>query len=128
MSEVALIDPGAIGGLVAAWLCQDKDHDVKVCARTFIPSLNLDTPYGKIEAYPRVLTKPQQARPVDWAMVATKAYDSESAAHADRQAGRRLEIDLRNGVIVRLGHKHGISTPFNEMAVDVLTSVSPNPA
>ena len=42
---------------------------------------------------------------------------------ADRLAGRTMEIDARNGVIVRLGEKHGIATPLNRMAVAVLGSV-----
>lgn len=293
MPKIALIGPGAIGGLVAGWLCQDKNNDVGICVRTPIRRLCLSTPYGNFEAQPEVLNEKQQASPVDWVMVTTKAYDSGSAAawfpglvddhtlvaiiqngvdhvdrfsawlpkehilpvmidcptervepeeiqqrgaasmvvpdsgmgtafaklfaqtkidvktdpdfltvvwrklcinaagavnalilepariahnphaasvmrslvketitvgkaegasldddladeviriyqgqpadsinslHADRLAGRHMEIGLRNGVIVRLGRKHGISTPFNEMAVKLLESVSPDPA
>ncbi|KKB78316.1 hypothetical protein VW35_11820 [Devosia soli] len=40
--------------------------------------------------------------------------------HADRLAGNRLELDARNGVIVRLGRQHGISTPMNELLVTLL--------
>ena len=36
-------------------------------------------------------------------------------------AGRPLELDLRNGVIVRLGRRHGIDAPCNEMAVALLS-------
>jgi 2-dehydropantoate 2-reductase len=293
MRKIALIGPGAIGGLVAAWLCQDDSNQVTVCARTPIRHLQLDTPGGMIEAHPTVLTRPEQDSVVDWILVATKAYDSDSAAawfsglldedtrvavlqngvdhverfseylpaerilpvvvdcpterveperirqhgpatlivpesntaraftalfsrteidastnedfvtvawrklcinaagavnaltleparishdthaemvmrrlvleavavgraegaklddsiadgvvyhyqnvpgdsvnslHADRLGARPMEIDLRNGVIVRLGRRHGISTPFNEMAVALLKSVSPIPA
>jgi 2-dehydropantoate 2-reductase len=39
---------------------------------------------------------------------------------ADRLAGRRTEIDARNGIVVRLGRKHGIRTPCNEMAVALI--------
>ena len=39
---------------------------------------------------------------------------------ADRMAGRPMEIDARNGVIVRMGKKHGIATPTNSMAVALL--------
>jgi 2-dehydropantoate 2-reductase len=46
--------------------------------------------------------------------------DSVNSLLADRQAGRPMEIDIRNGVIVRLGAKHGVATPFNEMAVALL--------
>lgn len=289
MPRIALIGPGAIGGLVAAWLCQDDRNQVTVCARTPIRRLEVETPAGTIQAHPAVLTRPEQGLVADWILVATKAYDSGSAAawfsgllgedtriailqngvdhverfsehlpaerilpvvvdcptervdperirqrgpatmvvpesasgsaftelfartqidattdkdfvtvawrklcinaagavnaltlepariahnphaemvmrklvleavavgraegaklddsiadevvnhyqnapgdlvnslHADRLAGRPMEIDLRNGVIVRLGRRHGISTPFNEMAVALLTSVS----
>lgn len=290
MPGITLIGPGAIGGLVAAWLCQRGDLEVTVCVRTPIRKLKLESPYGIIEAHPQVLTSPSQAIPADWVLVATKAYDSTAAAtwftsllddktriaiiqngvdhverfsawlapqkilpviidcptqrtdaetihqrgpatmtvpdsalgaaftnlfentgitattdpdflsvawrklcinaagavnaltlepariahnrhaasvmrklvretiavgqaegakldenlaeevvrlyqgmpadsvnslHADRLAGRRMEVNLRNGVIVRLGRKHGIATPFNEMAVDLLESLDP---
>jgi 2-dehydropantoate 2-reductase len=46
--------------------------------------------------------------------------DSVNSLLADRMAGRLMETDARNGVIVRLGEKHGIATPFNRMAVTVL--------
>jgi 2-dehydropantoate 2-reductase len=50
--------------------------------------------------------------------------DSVNSMLADRLAGRRMEIDARNGVIVRLGEKHGIATPLNRMTVAVLTAVA----
>jgi 2-dehydropantoate 2-reductase len=50
--------------------------------------------------------------------------DSVNSLLADRLAGRLMEIDARNGVIVRLGEKHGIETPLNRMAVVVLEAVS----
>ena len=46
--------------------------------------------------------------------------DSVNSLHADRVAGRPLETDARNGVIVRLGRKHGIATPLNQMIVALL--------
>lgn len=46
--------------------------------------------------------------------------DSMNSLHADRAAGRPMEVDARNGVIVRFGKKHGIATPFNQMAVALL--------
>lgn len=49
--------------------------------------------------------------------------DSINSLHADRMAGRPMEIDARNGVIVRLGRKHGIPTPCNRMAVALLEAV-----
>jgi 2-dehydropantoate 2-reductase len=49
--------------------------------------------------------------------------DSINSMLADRQAGRPVEIDARNGVIVRLGKKHGIPTPFNGMAVALMEAM-----
>jgi 2-dehydropantoate 2-reductase len=48
------------------------------------------------------------------------APDSINSLHADRIAGRPMEIDARNGVIVRLGAKHGIPTPVNQIIVALL--------
>jgi 2-dehydropantoate 2-reductase len=49
--------------------------------------------------------------------------DSVNSMLADRQAGRPVEIDARNGVIVRLGLKHGIATPANSMAVALMEAM-----
>ena len=49
--------------------------------------------------------------------------DAVNSIYADRMAGRPMEIDARNGVIVRLGRKHGIATPCNQMAVALLQAV-----
>lgn len=80
MPTIALIGPGAIGGLVSAWLCQDDKNQVTVCARTPISHIQLQTPDKTIDAHPTVLTRPDQGKEVDWILVATKAYDSASAA------------------------------------------------
>jgi 2-dehydropantoate 2-reductase len=50
--------------------------------------------------------------------------DGINSLHADRLAGRPTEIDARNGVIVRLGRKHGIPTPCNQMAVALLGALT----
>ena len=46
--------------------------------------------------------------------------NSINSIHADRLAGRPTEADARNGVIARLGAKHGIAAPLNHMADVVL--------
>jgi 2-dehydropantoate 2-reductase len=81
MADISLIGPGAIGGLVATWLCQDRNNRVTVCARTGFEQLELDTPYGALQAHPAIVTSPP-APPgaTDWILVATKAYDSAEAA------------------------------------------------
>jgi 2-dehydropantoate 2-reductase len=45
---------------------------------------------------------------------------SRNSMEADRLAGRPLELDARNGVIVRLGRRHGIPTPMNGLFVTLL--------
>lgn len=50
--------------------------------------------------------------------------DGVNSLQADRAAGRPMELDARNGVIVRLGRKHGIPTPCNQMAVSLLTAMT----
>ena len=100
MTTIAIIGPGAIGGILAAWLAQDPDHDVTVCARTPFDRLEVETPSGSITASPRVVTDPADAPPADWVLVATKAYDAERAARwfpAVRRDDTPVVI-LQNGV------------------------------
>jgi 2-dehydropantoate 2-reductase len=44
-----------------------------------------------------------------------------NSMYADRLAGRPMELDARNGVIVRLGQKHAIPTPTNALLVALLS-------
>jgi 2-dehydropantoate 2-reductase len=46
--------------------------------------------------------------------------DQTNSMLADRRADRPLEIDARNGVIVRLGERVRVPTPLNAMAVTIL--------
>lgn len=80
MSRIALVGPGAVGGVIAAWLGQTGRHEVTVCARRPLGELHIETPQGPLVARPKVLTVPEQATPVDWVLVATKAYDAAGAA------------------------------------------------
>lgn len=80
MTTIAIIGPGAIGGVLAAWLGQDPEHAITVCARTAFDRLEVETPTGIITSTPRVITDPDDARPVDWVLIATKAYDAAGAA------------------------------------------------
>jgi 2-dehydropantoate 2-reductase len=49
--------------------------------------------------------------------------DSINSLHADRLAGRPMEIAARNGAIVRKGIAHGIPTPLNQAIVTLLSAV-----
>jgi 2-dehydropantoate 2-reductase len=100
MASILLVGPGAIGATLAAWLCQDDRHHVTVAARTAFDSIESTTPSGVIRARPQVITDAAQARPVDWILVATKTYDSDSAAAWFPQsttARTRLAV-IQNGV------------------------------
>jgi 2-dehydropantoate 2-reductase len=50
--------------------------------------------------------------------------DSINSLHADRAASRQMEFDARNGVIVRLGQRHGIATPINAMIIALLRAAA----
>jgi 2-dehydropantoate 2-reductase len=98
--RVAVIGPGAVGGVIAAWLAQNPDLTVEVCARTAFDRLEVETPGGPLTATPRVLTAPDQASSVDWAIITTKTYDAAATgAWLDRLvgAGTRVAV-LQNGV------------------------------
>lgn len=49
---------------------------------------------------------------------------SINSLHADRAAGRPMELDARNDVIVRKGAAHGIPTPANAMIVALLSAAA----
>ncbi len=80
MARIALIGPGAVGGVIAAWLEKTGRHQVTVCARRPFSELHVETPQGPLVARPQVLTDPAQGQPVDWVLVTTKAYDVAGAA------------------------------------------------
>lgn len=46
---------------------------------------------------------------------------SMNSLHADLVGRRPMEWDARNGVIVRIGKKHGIATPCNALATQLLS-------
>ena len=80
MARIAIVGPGAIGGVMAAWLGRTGAHDVIVCARRPLAALTVETPTETIVTRPKVITSPADAPAVDWVLVATKAYDAEATA------------------------------------------------
>jgi len=81
--SVAVVGPGAVGGTIAAWISRSPlVGDLTLCARSPLDRLVVEAPDGAIiEADPRVVTDPGQiTAPVDWVLVATKAYDVAAAA------------------------------------------------
>ena len=53
----------------------------------------------------------------------TAPRDGKNSLLADREAGRPMEWDARNGVVCRLGRKHGIPTPASDMVTDLLAAI-----
>ncbi len=43
---------------------------------------------------------------------------------ADRRAGHPLEVDARNGAVVRIGKQHGIATPLNRAITTLLAALN----
>lgn len=80
MTTVAVIGPGAIGGAIAAFIANGGGADVVLCARSPLDSLHVDTPVGALNIAPRVWTGFAAESAVDAVVIATKAYDSASAA------------------------------------------------
>lgn len=53
--------------------------------------------------------------------------DMGSSILADREAGRPLEWDVRNGVVLRRGRRHGIPTPISDLLVPLLAAAGDGP-
>lgn len=100
MAKIAIVGPGAIGGVVAGWLEKTGRHELTLCARRPLAELVVETPGGTVVVRPRILTDPTQGQPVDWILVTTKAYDAAGAATwfpALLGSSTRVAI-LQNGV------------------------------
>jgi 2-dehydropantoate 2-reductase len=59
---------------------------------------------------------------LDW--FAALPLDAGTSILADREAGRPLEWDARNGVVARLGARHGVPTPVSDVIVPLLAAAS----
>lgn len=56
------------------------------------------------------------------ARLAGRSAEAGSSILTDRLAGRRLEWEARNGIIQRLGARHGIPTPVSDVIVPLLAA------
>lgn len=80
MARIAIVGVGAIGAVVASLLHSADRHELMLCTRRPLSELVVETPNGPILVDATVWTNPDEAHPVDWVMVATKAYDVAGAA------------------------------------------------
>jgi 2-dehydropantoate 2-reductase len=60
-------------------------------------------------------------------MLAQAPTDITTSMLTDREAGRPLEWDIRNGVILRKAAAHGLSAPISEVLVPMLAAASDGP-
>ena len=101
MAYIAIVGPGAVGGVVAAWLAHIGRHRIVLCARRPLGELTITTADERtLVARPEVITEPTRAPAVDWVLVTTKAYDAAGAAQWLTQLGARgaAVAVLQNGV------------------------------
>jgi 2-dehydropantoate 2-reductase len=60
-------------------------------------------------------------------LLAKSPPDITTSMLIDRQAGRALEWDIRNGVIQRKAAQHGLATPVSDVLVPLLAAASDGP-
>ncbi len=77
---IAVIGLGSIGGIITGLLRAADRHDVTACVRRPIDRLTVERAEGAIEVPLRALTDADQASPVDWVLLCTKAPDTPSSA------------------------------------------------
>jgi len=53
--------------------------------------------------------------------------DLTTSILTDRELGRPLEWDVRNGVVARMGAAHGVPTPISDLVVPLLAAASDGP-
>jgi len=80
MSKIAIVGVGAIGSVVAALLEKTGRHEVTLCVRRPLPELVVEYGDERHLVRARRIVSPEEALPVDWVLVATKAYDVAGAA------------------------------------------------
>jgi len=120
--QIAVVGAGAIGGAIAADL---SGHDLLLCTRTPFERLVVTHPGGREEVEARVALRPETVAPVHWVLLATKAYQSETARPWLRRlcdTGTRVAV-LQNGV----DHRARVR-PLVPSGVEVLPVVVQLPA
>lgn len=80
MARIAIVGVGAIGGAIAGLLEMAGGHEIELCTRRPLRQLTVTMPSGAVRVRARNLTVQDATGPVDWVIVATKAYDVEAAS------------------------------------------------
>ncbi|MCX2184089.1 2-dehydropantoate 2-reductase [Streptomyces sp. SKN60] len=101
MTRVAVVGVGAVGGVVAAGLMSTGRLDVTACVRSPLGGLRIERPDGSaLETSVPEVTDPAELSPVEWVVLATKAYQTPAAAPwLSRLCGPTTRVAvLQNGV------------------------------
>jgi len=80
MAKIAIVGVGAIGSVIAALLEKNGQHEVMLCVRRPLPELVVEYQGEAQTVRARRIVSPTEAVPVDWVLVATKAYDVPGVA------------------------------------------------
>ena len=96
----AIVGPGSIGGVVAAWLASSDAISVTLCVRTPFDRLIVETPTTLLDVAPHQISRPDDAQAVDWVLIATKTYDVDgTVAWLAKLVGPKTRVAvLQNGV------------------------------
>jgi len=114
-ATIAVVGLGSIGGIIAASLRAADRHDVVACVRKPLDRLTLERPSGTVEVALRTLTDPAAATPVQWVLLCTKTYHTESAAPwLGRLCDSRTRVAaMQNGI----GHAERLAPYVNGATV-----------
>ena len=52
--------------------------------------------------------------------------DGKTSMLQDVEAGRKTEVDMFAGTVIRLGQKHGIQTPYNKIIKEMMEIIHKN--
>jgi len=97
---VAVVGLGSIGAVVAGYLQRAGRQRVVACVRKPTDRVTIVRACGAETIQLRALTNPQDARPVDWVILATKAYQTPTAAPWLKQlcnSSTRVAV-MQNGI------------------------------
>ncbi|MES1168811.1 MAG: 2-dehydropantoate 2-reductase N-terminal domain-containing protein, partial [Oleiharenicola lentus] len=61
MATIAIIGPGAVGGVIAGWLTQRGGHTLTLCARRAVGEQTVELSSGPVKLAATVLTDPAAA-------------------------------------------------------------------
>jgi len=140
--RVAVVGPGAIGATFGA-AAEEAGHEVVLCGRR--PAALFTGSGASVHPTADFATETWREEGVAVARVEGAVLDGGEAEAVverllamppdlgtsilyDRLAGRPMEWHARNGVVRRLGARHGIATPISDVLVPLLAALDDAPA